>query len=380
MKLDRYRIALIGGAVLGVSAGAVAQEFIVVENVTSLAAVSADGRYVTGLGNASQPGAFRLDTVTGEREVIGIGWPRDISADGSAIVGSIGIFDGAFLWTEAEGYINLNDTVPVLPGRSTVWAISDDGQQIAGEPTSGDAIRYSRSGEVVTLADCGQPYAISSDGATMAGFATFPGDTKLYAGVWDADGVATIIQRDAEATALSNDGRYAFGSMGDDRNPFRWSSDGGLESIETLPGARLTILWGASHDGRRAAGFAVVDDTVSMVWDEGVGARPLKAYLQDEHGIDLAGWSLKTLQNMSDDGLSFVGAATDPMGRNVWYVARAGEPCLADLDGNGVLNIFDFIEFQNLFVAGDLSADLDGDGELSIFDFLEFQSLFSAGC
>ncbi|MEQ8844900.1 MAG: zinc metalloprotease [Phycisphaerales bacterium] len=46
----------------------------------------------------------------------------------------------------------------------------------------------------------------------------------------------------------------------------------------------------------------------------------------------------------------------------------------------GVLNVFDFLAFQNLFASGDLGADLDGDGALTIFDFLQFQSTFDAGC
>ncbi len=55
-------------------------------------------------------------------------------------------------------------------------------------------------------------------------------------------------------------------------------------------------------------------------------------------------------------------------------------PCSADLDGDGELTIFDFLEFQNLFTAGDPRADFDGDGELSLFDFLAFQNAFDAGC
>ena len=54
--------------------------------------------------------------------------------------------------------------------------------------------------------------------------------------------------------------------------------------------------------------------------------------------------------------------------------------CRADLDGDGELTIFDFLEFQNLFASGDLTADFDGDGELNIFDFLAFQNEFAAGC
>ena len=55
-------------------------------------------------------------------------------------------------------------------------------------------------------------------------------------------------------------------------------------------------------------------------------------------------------------------------------------PCRADIDGDGVLTLFDFLAFQNLFDAGDLGADFDGDGVLTLFDFLAFQNEFDAGC
>ncbi|MEQ9097300.1 MAG: GC-type dockerin domain-anchored protein [Phycisphaerales bacterium] len=58
----------------------------------------------------------------------------------------------------------------------------------------------------------------------------------------------------------------------------------------------------------------------------------------------------------------------------------SGGACRADCDGNGELNIFDFLCFQNLFASGDLAADFDGDGRLTIFDFLEFQNAFAIGC
>ncbi|GIW74743.1 MAG: hypothetical protein KatS3mg103_1265 [Phycisphaerales bacterium] len=57
-----------------------------------------------------------------------------------------------------------------------------------------------------------------------------------------------------------------------------------------------------------------------------------------------------------------------------------GTGCRVDLDGDGSLSIFDFLQFQNLFDAGDLRADFDGDGVLTIFDFLTFQNEFDAGC
>jgi hypothetical protein len=56
------------------------------------------------------------------------------------------------------------------------------------------------------------------------------------------------------------------------------------------------------------------------------------------------------------------------------------DTCRPDFDGDCLLTIFDFLAFQNLFDAGDLSADFDGDGSLTIFDFLAFQNAFDAGC
>jgi hypothetical protein len=58
-----------------------------------------------------------------------------------------------------------------------------------------------------------------------------------------------------------------------------------------------------------------------------------------------------------------------------WFVA-----CRADMNDDGVLDFFDFLEFQELFLAGRPVADCDGDGALTFFDFLCFQNEFLAGC
>ena len=58
----------------------------------------------------------------------------------------------------------------------------------------------------------------------------------------------------------------------------------------------------------------------------------------------------------------------------------AGGSCYGDCDSNGALDIFDFLCFQNAFVAGDPYADCDGDGRWTLFDFVCFQTEFVAGC
>lgn len=54
--------------------------------------------------------------------------------------------------------------------------------------------------------------------------------------------------------------------------------------------------------------------------------------------------------------------------------------CTADLNGDGALDLFDFLTYTNLFNAGDAKADFDGNGVLDLFDYLAFVNGFNAGC
>lgn len=54
--------------------------------------------------------------------------------------------------------------------------------------------------------------------------------------------------------------------------------------------------------------------------------------------------------------------------------------CAADVNGDGALNILDFVAFQSAFQNGDEGADVNGDGNLDILDFVAYQALFVAGC
>ena len=54
--------------------------------------------------------------------------------------------------------------------------------------------------------------------------------------------------------------------------------------------------------------------------------------------------------------------------------------CYADFNGDGSLNILDFVAFQGAFVGADPSADCDANGALNILDFVCFQGMFAKGC
>ncbi len=56
------------------------------------------------------------------------------------------------------------------------------------------------------------------------------------------------------------------------------------------------------------------------------------------------------------------------------------DPCPADLNGDGVVDVQDFFSFVALFDAADPMADLTGDGIVDVLDFFAFVVAFDAGC
>jgi len=64
----------------------------------------------------------------------------------------------------------------------------------------------------------------------------------------------------------------------------------------------------------------------------------------------------------------------------IWRARMTVPSCAADLNADGVLDLFDFLEYVNRFNAGDLAADCTGDQVLDLFDFQCFVNLFNAGC
>ena len=85
-------------------------------------------------------------------------------------------------------------------------------------------------------------------------------------------------------------------------------------------------------------------------------------------GVMVAGWTRGSLGGPN-------------AGRADVFLARFAESCYADCDQSGVLDIFDFLCFQNSFVNGEpYACDCDPNPACDIFDFLCFQNAFVAGC
>jgi hypothetical protein len=62
------------------------------------------------------------------------------------------------------------------------------------------------------------------------------------------------------------------------------------------------------------------------------------------------------------------------------FSIRPPSDCYPDFTGDGVLDLFDFLDYVNAFNAGEDRADCDQEGGLDLFDFLCFTNAFNEGC
>jgi hypothetical protein len=87
--------------------------------------------------------------------------------------------------------------------------------------------------------------------------------------------------------------------------------------------------------------------------------------------------SLEGSSRVFVDGLAYV--ADGWTGLHIFDPGECGG-CGADVNGDGELNVLDFVAFQLAWVAQDPSADCDANGVFDILDFACFQQEFAAGC
>jgi len=107
-----------------------------------------------------------------------------------------------------------------------------------------------------------------------------------------------------------------------------------------------------------------------LVWETQVGS----ASTEESRGIGVdaagrvtvAGRTLGDFPNQNSGGLDI-------------FTMQFGS-CYADCDGNGSLDVFDFLCFQDAFILMAPFADCDSSLSLDVFDFLCFQDSFVGGC
>ena len=153
-----------------------------------------------------------------------------------------------------------------------------------------------------------------------------------------------------------------------DGNPVPPAPNAGVESQTVVPGPL------SGGDGFLATGAT----------DSAIASAPLSAFeaVISDASLSAAGFNAagKTLTSIRFDAINLLlqnpNAAVGIFGVSV---GGAGG-CPGDCDGNGVLNVLDFVCFQQEWQSQSPFGDCDGNGLYNVLDFVCFQQAFQAGC
>lgn len=291
-------------------------------------AVSADGSYISGYGNANSQSVMRWSQFGG-LQVLGNEPPawlngllgKGMSADGNVIVGIGQRHTGrdAFRWTIQTGF----QTLPLHPSRTSAeaHAASGPGTKIVGDAftSSGDNIAVMWNGVAV-------PIALGS----------LPCSTYQH------------------VDAISWDGEVAVGNVGSNsgEGAFVWTASGGMQYV---------------RDVLNAHGV----DTGNLVFMSASGVSA--------DGRTLTGDSLP---GGAGSGTGWIACLED------WTKCRADlDNGSGQAVPDGGVDVNDLLYFLSTFEQGSCRADLDdgtlsatSDGGVDINDLLFFLAKFEAGC
>lgn len=327
---------------------------------TEVRGVSADGLVVVGHGSSDDTAgseAFRWTLGGGS---VGLGFLDEtqpspysianaVSGDGAIVVGeSLANATNirGFRWTSGTGMLEL--PLPTGGFNSNAYGISTDGTVIVGEAdgtaTFGGTspVRWTTNGTVVEFLDTnarGTAYGTNSDGTVIVGqwvdntFAPNPnvafrweGGTFLSLGHLTGGNFS-------RATAVNADGTVVIGNATAStffEHAFRWTSGTGMVDLgflSSITGHNASQAMGVSANGNVIVGRSwnathLADPNyAAFYWTNTDGIQNLATVLTDA-GVDLTGWELFEAMGVSADGMVIVGDATDPLDRDVGFIAR----------------------------------------------------------
>lgn len=128
-------------------------------------------------------------------------------------------------------------------------------------------------------------------------------------------------------------------------------------------------------------------DVGVLVWIDQGSPIPFEDYVQ-QIGIDLDGWNITNVSDISADGTTIVGTAYrddwfgggGPSVRLEAFVIRTGGSCAADVNNDGALTPTDFTAWIGAFNDGLPACDQNNDGSCTPTDFSAWINNYNAGC
>jgi probable HAF family extracellular repeat protein len=131
---------------------------------------------------------------------------------------------------------------------------------------------------------------------------------------------------------VNADGSVVVGSAstspGTPMEAFRWTASGGMVGLGLLPGTTSSAASAVSDDGSVVFGTTSTGATAGspFVWDASHGMRDLEAVLNGNFGVNLAGWHLSSVNDISTDNRTLVGQGINPNGNYEGFVIVVPEP------------------------------------------------------
>lgn len=281
---------------------------------SGIQAMSADGAILAGSGSSdegtNEPFRWESGVFTPLGRIPGYGTnahlTTGISNDGGRIVGwgynASGQNTQAWLWE--NGTMMGLGTLGGQPGSaSSANGISGDGNVVVGG-SDGQAFRWI-NGNMMGLGYLPSP---------------FPGpEVSLGSYAASASGDGSFIVGASNAIDYSTD-QYQV-------EAFRWSN-GVMTGLGDLPGGDFFSSASAvSADGSVVVGQGTgANGEVAVIWDSLNGMRDLRDVLVGDFGLDLTGWTLRYVSDISSDGTVIVGTGINPNGDYEAFRAVVPEP------------------------------------------------------
>ncbi|MGP1308996.1 MAG: PEP-CTERM sorting domain-containing protein [Phycisphaerales bacterium] len=274
------------------------------------------------------------------------GYGYGMSRDGTTFVGYDHAYSGrdrAFRWTAAEGAVQLASLPETVS--SYAYNVNADGSVIVGSilaQSGRHAIRWSESGEPTILGVLpgyarGEAHGVSADGRVVVG-RSISVTAAQRAFIWtDQTGIQDLCvlaggDGQSRANAISGDGRVIVGysDSAEGLRAVRWVDGGNPESLGVLSGFSTSVAADVTDDGTVVVGGLSEGDTRrAFYWSEALGMLDLNNYLPTL-GVDLSGWVLTGVSNVSADGLTLLGLGEYEGNTHSW-IATIPSPGAAGL-------------------------------------------------
>jgi probable HAF family extracellular repeat protein len=327
-------------------------------------AVSADGLTVVGdaYPNGS-PRAFRWSAAGGIEDLgafpDAVSSVRAVSADGRVVVGTSG--GKAFRWVEGSGMHELG--TPANAFGSPATGVSADGQVVCGwvwfpAQLGTSSYRWTQAQGLEYLPMfSGSTYlaaaGISADGLVIVGAGTI--DDRGRAFRWETStGTVDLglfpMGFFSGAYATSADGAVVIGLSSSNElltRGFVWTQENGMVPMSMLPGSATSQPRAMSSDGTVVVGQSYWESTsryAATMWAPSLGAIDLNEYLPSI-GVNLGTFTLEDAVGISGDGTAIAGRGrVGTSSPRTWFVSGLEStlpPCIGDSTGDRAVTFAD---------------------------------------